>query len=389
MRMKKLYYTMKPEDFKAYLLELKNRDTTIILFNEQADSYFYYKDEDMENKIIRMHKLQQQLDLLFNSFDPYQKRMIEQTFFLDEIQSTNSTENIYSTRSDIFGILKEVKQIRNKKIVSISNAYMNMKQVDIQSLYSLEGYRFIYDTLMEHAYDSVRDKPDGKFFRKRRVHISNGLKSVHEGFFPEQCIEKGMLECIAFVQKDMDEYLKLILSHFMIETIHPFYDGNGRFGRYLMSICLLNWNQTIFSYCLSISINKHKKEYYDALKIARDLYEFGCLNAYVSIMMDILLDGIQNIYNDLFEKRSMLEKNYLEVDSLTKSEREIYNVIQEASVLTYFGISNEDIMDITNVSKRTLLSTLKKFRENDLLVDMKFGKVQYHKLKGNWLLEDD
>ncbi|MDO4466498.1 MAG: Fic family protein [Bacillota bacterium] len=343
----------------------------------------------MNQLLLEVNKIQFQLDLLFNSFSDDQKKMIEQTFLLDEIQSTNKTENIFSTRSDIFEVLKDVTSVHNRKIVSIINSYRYLEKNKYEDFTSLHSIRNLYDLLMENAYESAKDIPDGEIFRKGSVHISDGFKSIQDGFYPENMIQKGMEEYLLFNQKeDIDIYLKLILTHFMIETIHPFYDGNGRFGRYLMSLELSKTRNTIFSYFLSTSINKNKKKYYNALKNARDIHEFGCLNSYVKLMLEIFLDGIQCIFLDLQGKKKRIEQNDPKELLLSKSELKIYNCIREASILTYFGICNQEILEITGVSKRTLMSTLKKLREQNLMLEVKFGKAQYHKIQMEGMLVD-
>lgn len=379
--LKKKYYSLSKEVFNEYLEQLKKDENVVFLFKEFTPSYFYVGNEDIQRNIIDVNKAQVELDLLFDSFSSYQKEMIEETLFIQEIQSSNSTENIYSTRSDIFEILKDAKQIRNKKVVSITNSYISLKETNMESLYSLSSLRNLYDNLMKNAYESKSDQVDGQIFRKNPVYISNGIKSVHEGFYPESNIQKGVMEYIEFIKNStLDIYLKIILSHFMIETIHPFYDGNGRYGRYLMSIELYNTNQTVFSMAVATAINEHKKKYYDALKTARDIHEFGYLDGYVLEMSEILLEGIEDILNNLKEKKQEI-KNIQYPFDMTKSEKKIFDLLHEASVLTYFGINNENILNITGISKRTLMTTMKKFKEMNILEERKLGKVQYHKLR--------
>lgn len=65
---------------------------------------------------------------------------------------------------------------------------------------------------------------------------------------------------------------------------------------------------------------------------------------------------------------------------MTKSEEKILKLISEASLFSCFGVSNEEIIKETNVSKRTLISTLNKLKKENLLVDTKIGKFDYHKV---------
>ena len=53
-------------------------------------------------------------------------------------------------------------------------------------------------------------------------------------------MQKGMSDLEKFIRQDeMDVLLKTALVHYQFETIHPFLDGNGRIGRMLIVLMLL------------------------------------------------------------------------------------------------------------------------------------------------------
>lgn len=66
---------------------------------------------------------------------------------------------------------------------------------------------------------------------------------------------------------DYPPLVRLALIHQQFETIHPFVDGNGRTGRLLISLLLVDWNLlTQPLLYLSAYFERHRQTYYELLK---------------------------------------------------------------------------------------------------------------------------
>ncbi|WP_334109073.1 protein adenylyltransferase Fic [Methylobacillus sp.] len=67
-------------------------------------------------------------------------------------------------------------------------------------------------------------------------------------------------------QDDIDPLIKLAISHYQFEAIHPFHDGNGRTGRILNLLYLVDQGLlTLPILCLSRYILQHQDHYYRLL----------------------------------------------------------------------------------------------------------------------------
>ena len=104
--------------------------------------------------------------------------------------------------------------------------------------------------------------------------LRNGYGDVYTPPSPEQ-IPDLMADLEAFINDDelfaLDPLIKMALIHYQFESIHPFYDGNGRTGRILNVLYLVkNALLDIPVLYMSRHIVRTKDEYYRRLQAVRD-----------------------------------------------------------------------------------------------------------------------
>jgi Fic family protein len=86
-------------------------------------------------------------------------------------------------------------------------------------------------------------------------------------------IEKLMTELVAFIHADneLDPLLRMAIAHHQFESIHPFYDGNGRTGR-ILNLLMLQREGLLDLPVLYLSryITSTKSQYYQLLQSTRE-----------------------------------------------------------------------------------------------------------------------
>lgn len=105
-------------------------------------------------------------------------------------------------------------------------------------------------------------------FRRGQVHIGPpGCKIVEATFVPPPPVEMnlamGALERYLHAPSELPPLVRMALIHYQFEAIHPFYDGNGRVGRLLITLqmCAEKVLPLPLLY-LSGFFDRHRTDYY-------------------------------------------------------------------------------------------------------------------------------
>lgn len=85
-------------------------------------------------------------------------------------------------------------------------------------------------------------------------------------------IETLMTDLVGFIhtEDDLDPLLRMAIAHHQFESIHPFYDGNGRTGR-ILNLLILQRDCTRFSNNQCYSVERSIHAVFSWIRIRSDI----------------------------------------------------------------------------------------------------------------------
>ena len=297
-----------------------------------------------------------------NKFPQIAIKEIINKILSNELDKTNKIEGIETIKSEIYYSLKDDKKSskKNNKLEGIVKKYKDIMEKnfqDTQHIDNLSSFRKIYDEMFEGFEKSGNYKLDGKYFRKNTVKVINGLgNTIHIGVNGEEAIEKNIEDLIQFMnRKDIPFLIKASISHFFFEYIHPFYDGNGRFGRYLLSLYLARKLDILTAFSVSYSISKNLDDYYKSFVEVEDVNNYGEITFFVENILKTIKNG-QEMIIELLNDSVMRFKHSMEIlDELTKELSEKENIILQIYLQNYLF---NDFEELTNVELTSIIGDL-------------------------------
>ena len=325
-----------------------------------------------------------------NEFPPIAIKEIVNKILSNELYKTNKIEGIESSKSQIYSSLKENGKSNKKanKLEGIIKKYKDIMKKnfkDTQHIGKLASFRKIYGEMFEDFEKSGNYKLDGKYFRKDTVKIINSVgKTIHIGIDGEEAIEKNMEDLIQFMnRKDIPFLVKASISHFFFEYIHPFYDGNGRFGRYLLSSYLARKLDILTAFSVSYSISKNLDDYYKSFVEVEDVNNYGEITFFVENILKTIKSGQEMIIELLNDSIIRFNHSMEILNEISKNLSEKENIMLQIYLQNYlfndYGeITNIELTDIIGGStQQTINKYTEELEKKGYLIKIKQRPLTY------------
>ena len=366
----KIYYKRLTEHVKIYNERFNSPLTRHFDFQIQEYNHrnkypaFFCYTEEFTVLMEEIYKKHEDLLQALQAVPPLVLEQFILSSVVDEVRATSDIEGIHSTRKEI----KEVVSgsVQSARFSSIVAKYKSILTDSGQiSFKNCEDIRAFYDEFAhkEVTANDPTHKLDGDLFRRDSVSITSASgKILHRGVQPEErIIELLSVTLRVLYDPDMPLLARVAIFHYLFEYIHPFYDGNGRTARFIVSYFLAGRFHRLVALRLSVLIKKKRKKYYDLFRETDSEWNCGDLTPFVIGFTEIVsatFDDISLLLNNKIMQLTRYRQRLsalIEGDALT---REIYETLLQSSVFFGSGISMEGLMRTTGKSRNTVKSRL-------------------------------
>ena len=291
---------------------------------------------------------------------------------INEAKDSSAIENIVTTHEDIYEVLTEsgYKEENAKEVVDYRNAiwsgYEQIKKdgfISTNTIVKIQG-------IIEHNNAGIRKLPG--------TELKNSLtgETIYTPPQNEKDIREYLKNLENFINSNdnIDPLIKMCLIHYQFESIHPFYDGNGRTGR-ILNILYLVLNNLIDSPILYLSkyINETKQEYYKLFKEVREKNNYEGWILYILKGVEITsketIKLIEKVQNEMRTYKEEFMSKLPKIYSKKLLESLFYEVYTKISYV-------EKACSVTRI---TATSYLNKLEEVGLLESEKIGREKIYK----------
>ena len=332
--------------------------------------------KDIETKeilraTIRAHKTLAELKGIANSL-PNQKIVIN-TLVLQEAKDSSEIENIITTydeiyRSDISDsfINSDIKEVQNYK----DALYLGFEIIKTKKFITINHVKKIQSTL---------EKNDAGFRKQSGTVLKNPTTGEIKLIPPQnpKDIEELMTNLVDYINdsslEDFDSLVKMAIIHYQFESIHPFYDGNGRTGRIIniLYLVLENLLDVPILY-LSRYIIKNKADYY---KLLNDVSFNDGLNNWILF----ILKGIEEISKKTIKTIKNIENLMNETKNIIIEQKpKIYSKDLLEALFYHPYTKRAFIEEQLNVSRPTATNYLNELEKLGILSSKKIGKEVFY-----------
>ena len=258
------------------------------------------------------------------------------------------------------------KEVHNY-IQALNQAIVNMNELPISNRLIKQAHK----TLLQGVRG--KEKLPGEY-RISQNWIGNSLKDPI--FVPPTHLEipNLMQDLEQFVNAEIldlpiavPHLIKIALIHYQFETIHPFLDGNGRIGRLLITLYLLDKNllqkPTLY---LSDYFERNRRDYYDNLTQVRKKNDIeNWLFFFLDGVIDTAKRSIKS-FNNIIKLRDDIELNRLILLGRKQSDgKRLIDLLYKNPV-----VDSKLVANTLNIHSSTANRLIKDFEKLNILTEL-------------------
>jgi Fic family protein len=303
---------------------------------------------------------------------PKQEILIN-TLALQEAKDSSEIENIVTTHDELYKSSLEVgdaisaqsKEVQNY-IAALKKGFAIVKKTELLTVNSILEIQEV----LEQNNAGLRKQPGTSLKNQKTGEI------VYEPPQHAEVIQKLMANLEIYIndplQSEIDPIIKMAVIHFQFESIHPFYDGNGRTGRIINILYLvLNGLLDLPILYLSRYIIKHKSDYYRLLQEVRESENW---EEWILFMIDSVEQVAKNTITLIVSIKELMQKvkNQLRDNYKFYSQELLNHLFKQPYTKIEF------LMTDLNISRVTASSYLNQLANDGLLIKQKLGKSNYY-----------
>ncbi len=323
----------------------------------------------LDNSMIHLLvKANQQLSILENiSKNVPNMNLLISMYVRKEALMSSQIEGTQATLEDILD--PNITSNANRNIEDVIN-YIKAIEFSIQRMNSLPlSNRLLRET---HAIlmEGVRgqEKNPGEFRRSQNWIGGEGSTLKNARYIPPN--PDDMIQALSDLEKyihaedSQDVLIQTALIHYQFETIHPFLDGNGRIGRLLIILFLIDRKiLSTPSLYISYFLKKNRIEYYDRMSEVRRKGDYEqWIRFFLEAVYECAADVIQTI-NQLTELHNLNEGK---IKGFGRSSKNVLKVFSYLEANPIIEISKT--ADSLGLSYNTVSSAVKKLIELNILL---------------------
>ncbi len=333
-------------------------------------------EQDIESKIIlkklaSAHRALAELKGIVSSI-PNENILIN-TLGLQEAKDSSAIENIITTHDDIFKAELNLDGFKSLNAKEVQNYISALKK----------GFGLISKNKILTNNDIIEiqselEKNNAGFRKVPGTALKN--ETTGEIIYTPPQDYNTILELMTNLERfindetlsDFDPLVKMAIIHYQFESIHPFFDGNGRTGR-IINVLYLVMNDLLDLPVLYLSryIIEHKGEYYKLLQEVRETDNWENWVLY-------LINGVEQISKETIILIGKIRELIFEYKNLLRDNYKFYSHDLLNNLFKHPYTKIEFIVNDLGVSRITASKYLNKLAEDKLLKKEKLGTGNYY-----------